>query len=36
MLGVYANDEDVSDIFTGQAFIDSGYSCLILSHSKIL
>lgn len=31
MLGVYVNNEDVTDIFTGSAFLDSGYSCLVLT-----
>lgn len=36
MLGVYVDEDDVTDIFTGSAFLDSGYSCLILTKSKSL
>lgn len=33
MIGVYTNDEDVTDMFVESAFMDSGYSCLILTKS---
>ncbi|CAD8171716.1 unnamed protein product [Paramecium octaurelia] len=34
MLGVYVDNEDVTDIFTGSAFLDSGYSCLVLTQNQ--